>query len=311
MGLGQERSRIMSRAVWFVAFVIGAGLIVIVSPFEAQEDNYNFSPAFISQPQPGQATLEIFPQHGSTVELPFPAGLVGFSYGSIGDSIYAFQSSRQNSRKPGLYRIRLKPMHIEFVTGSTGLSGDVAVADSNGQAIVSGGYGATQDCGLFEIRIPEGTIRKIVGSSSCDYLALWSKPSISVDGKRLVAFRKPRLELIDIANGTIKSLGEDYFTASWSPDGKWLAALELGGNHRTVLMDSSTLAPMRSLEASTGQWSPDSRFLLALDSRFCSPYFSTMRMIEISTGKSIDVNSSKCKVNLRTAGWVKTNLVGH
>jgi len=198
-GVAEQRSRIMNRAVWFIALTAGAGLFLSVSPFEAQ-DNYYFSPAFISQRQPGQAALVVFPQHGSLVEVPLPAGFVGFDYGSAGDSIYAFQNSRQNSRKPGLYRIRLNPMQIEFVTGSTDLSGDLRVAESNGQAIVSGGLVPTQDCGLFELRIPEGTIRKILASSSCEYLALWSKPSISVDGKRLVAFRKPRLELIDIAH---------------------------------------------------------------------------------------------------------------
>ena len=131
-----------------------------------------------------------------------------------------------------------------------------------------------------------------------------------MDGKRLVAYRKPRLELIDVAQGTIKSLGEDYFAASWSPDGKWLAAVEQAGKHRTVLMDAKTLAPMRFLETTTGQWSPDSHFLLTLDPTFCSSYFSTMRLLDISTGKTIAVNSSKCKVNLMTTGWVKTELVG-
>ena len=142
----------MNRAVWFIAVAVGAGLLVSVSPFEAQ-DNYYFSPAFISQRQPGQATLVVFPQHGSVVEVPLPAGFVGFDYGSAGDSIYAFQNSRQNSRKPGLYRIRLNPMQIEFVTGSTDLSGDLRVAESNGQAIVAGGLVPAQDCGLFELRI--------------------------------------------------------------------------------------------------------------------------------------------------------------
>jgi hypothetical protein len=35
----------------------------------------------------------------------------------------------------------------------------------------------------------------------------------------------------------------------------------VGGNNRTVLMDSTMLAPLRFLETSTGQWSPDSHFL--------------------------------------------------
>jgi len=131
-----------------------------------------------------------------------------------------------------------------------------------------------------------------------------------MDGKRLVAYRKPHLELIDGTQGTVKSLGENYFAASWSPDGKWLAAIEQGGKQRTVLMDATTLAPARFLETTAGQWSPDSRFLLALDTKFCPTYFSTIRLLDISTGKSVAVNSSKCKVNLMTTGWVKTELIG-
>ncbi len=303
----------MNRRFWLVAVGIGAAFVIAVSHSTVEhgdEGEYPFSPAFIAQPQPGQARLVIFPTQGKAVELVLPNGLVGFDYGSVGDSIYAFQNSRDHSHKPGLYRIRLSPIQIEFVPGSLGLGGDVTVSESNDRAIVSGGYAATQDCGLFALRISEGKVRKILASSSCEYLALWSKPSISIDTKRLVAFRKPRLELIDVVQGTIKSLGADYFTASWSPDGKWLAAVEVGGKRRTVLMDSTTLAPMRFLETTTGQWSPDSRFLLALDSTSCSAYFSTMRMVDISSGKSTDVDSSKCKVNLMTTGWVKTNLIG-
>jgi hypothetical protein len=296
-----------------VAVGIGTAFLFTMSSSNSglgYEGEYSFSPAFITQPRLGQANLAIFPTRGKAADLVLPTGFVGFDYGSIGDSIYAFQNSRDHSRKPGLYRIRLSPIQIEFLPGSLGLGGDVTVSESNDRAIVSGGYAAKQECGLFEMRISEGTVRKIIASSSCEYLALWSKPSISIDTKRVVAFRKPRLELIDVVQGTIKSLGEDYVTASWSPDGKWLAAVEVGGKRRTVLMDSTTLAPMRFLETTTGQWSPDSRFLLALDSTSCSAYFSTMRMVDISTGKSTDVDSSKCKVNLMTTGWVKTNLIG-
>ena len=67
----------------------------------------------------------------------------------------------------------------------------------------------------------------------------WQYVSVAPDGLRAVATQYGRVELIDVARGTAEPLDARFFLAAWSPDGRWLAAVEKGENGRTILMDAN------------------------------------------------------------------------
>jgi hypothetical protein len=118
------------------------------------------------------------------------------------------------------------------------------------------------------------------------------------------------VELIDIVRGTTKPLGDEFFLAAWSPDGRWLAALENGENGRTVLMDAATLSRQRVLEHSELDWSPDSRYLLGTKRHDgCGRYEGgTLEAIDVENGERTTIASSKCQVDQATTGWVRCDV---
>lgn len=117
------------------------------------------------------------------------------------------------------------------------------------------------------------------------------------------------MELIDIVHGTAEPLGENLFVAAWSPDGKWLAAVERGERGRTILMDAKNLSQRRILGNSELDWSPDSHYLLGMKQQDrCGPYSGTLEAIDIETGRRTTVESSRCQVNQATTGWVSGEI---
>jgi len=137
----------------------------------------------------------------------------------------------------------------------------------------------------------------------------WQYVSVAPDGLRAVATQYGHLELIDVARGTAEPLDARFFLAAWSPDGRWLAAVERGENGRTILMDAKDLTPRRVLGNSELDWSPDSRYLLGMKRHdWCGSYSGTLEAIDIETGKRKTIESSKCQVNQATTGWVSAEI---
>lgn len=162
-------------------------------------------------------------------------------------------------------------------------------------------------CGVFELSVPSGNVRQILQQPDCDAASSWAYLSLSPDGERAVATHNHRLELIDLVHGTTKPFGDGLLMATWSPDGKWVAALENGGRERTVLMDASNFVRRRILGTSDLEWSPDSRYLLGWKKHdLCGPDLGTLQMIDIENGKVTAINSSRCRVNQATTGWLST-----
>jgi WD40 repeat protein len=162
-----------------------------------------------------------------------------------------------------LSRIEFDPARVTPLPNSDGFRAinSFTLSLQQDMVVISGNYGDSV-CGIFELDPKSGEVRVIVKNSTCDYSQSWVRIDLSPDSKRLVAYRKPDLELIDMATGAIQSLGEKYVAGAWSPDGKWLAVLEGGGQNNTVLLAANSLARRRVLGTSNVQWSPDSRYLL-------------------------------------------------
>lgn len=91
--------------------------------------------------------------------------------------------------------------------------------------------------GLIHFTVSNGAVRRVFAGPEIG--SEWRHLSLSPDGKRAVGTRAGRVELIDVAKGTVEYLGGEFFIAAWSPDGKWLAALEKGEHGRTILFDGN------------------------------------------------------------------------
>lgn len=258
--------------------------------------------------------LAVFPLEGKAFAIPLPFPLGAFTYSPDGKALYASAGwdPGETGGPAGLLRIDFNPIRTRVIPGSLALGvGRLAISAHQDKIIVSGAYRPGEDvaCGVFELSLPDGNVRQILRQPDCHPASSWSYLSLSPDGQRAVATHNHRLELIDLVDATTKSLGDKLLMATWSPDGKWLAALENGGRERTILMDASNFIRRRILETSDLKWSPDSRYLLGWKKHdLCGPDFGTLQMIDIESGRTTTIKSSTCKVNQNSIGWLSSEL---
>jgi len=248
--------------------------------------------------------------------LKIPVALSPTIFSRDGRSLYGFDRSRA-----GLLKLDLEDMRLSVVSGSLDLRGaaGIAISPGNERIILSGNYplGNLMVCGIFEITSSAAKLRLIVENKDCGPqagsapagLEMWSDLSLSSDGDRLLVHNRSGLQIADLVNRTLSPLPGDFSAGSWSPDGRWLAVVEASGGKRTILLDAKTLTQQRSYATSLARWSPDSRYLLAWAADLCDPYWFTFAVIDVKSGERLTVNSSKCKVNLSTAGWIEGGVL--
>jgi len=275
--------------------------------------------------------LVVFPLAGSQEKrISLPVGLGGYVLSPDGKSIYstaggtvgaagihdlAGLTTELTKMKPGLFRIQLSSMHVSDVPGSDDFRffSSMAVSLRQDGAVVAGKYwnGGTVVCGVFSLSLLDGKVREVLVTEDCEDALTRTDISVSPDSKYAVAIHRRALEVIDLASGGVKKLGDGFIKAGWSPDGKWIAAAKyslLQAN--MVLFDGKTLNERKTLASSTVfrvSWSPDSRFLLALRlGPDCGPDEYTYEAFEVATGRGSLIESSKCKVgwNDNDVGWV-------
>jgi len=279
-------------------------LTVGVSEYDvsAAEPGFAYGAAFVDYRQ----QLQVFPFMGKGFAVPL--GISVLTYAPDGKSLYGHSRDRFGK---GLLKVTFNPVAVTPIPYTDALRvGGIGVAQGEEKIVISGSYpgGGSSACGLFELDLRSGKVKEIAQNSTCEYSSSWVRLSLSPSGNRLVAYRKPRLELIDLVSGAIQPLTGDYIAGAWSPDGKWLAVLEGGGQHHTILLDSMNLKEKRSLGETNIEWSPDSRFLLGARSGSCSPYWSSLVAVDVQSGKETMIDSSRCRVNFNTIGWVSSSL---
>jgi WD40-like Beta Propeller Repeat len=214
-------------------------------------------------------------------------------------------------------RIELQPLRAILIPGSNVFGvHSLAVPAHEDKIIISGvrKQHGTEESGIFELNSLSGESRMLAVNDKPKIGSLfparsaWQYLAVSPDGKRAAAMRERALEVIDLTNGSIRTLSEDLQEGAWSPDGRWLAAIDWKKG-RTVLMDATTLVPRRILRESNADWSPDSRYLLGVKKfDLCGPYSGTFEATNIETGKAVTIKSSHCKVNRATSGWVSSKI---
>jgi WD40 repeat protein len=255
----------------------------------------------------GNQQLIVFPIVGKEFSIPLPFALGRFTFGPDGKALYAqaFIESPGVRPSPGIFKIEFNPTRVNPVlpgSAALGSANSLAVSKRQDKIVVSA-------CGVLELDLAEGKARKVLEGPGCHYKTAELYLSLSPEGDQAVACHNHSLELIDLIHGSTKSLGEGFQEASWSPDGKWIAALEAGGQERTILIDTSDFTKRRTLANSNAQWSPDSRYLLAWRAHaLCGPYFGTLETIDVETGKESVIESSRCKVSESTTGWISSEI---
>ena len=267
-----------------------------------------YSPAFIREKE-----LVVFPFEGDQVSIDLPAKLGGVAFSSNGRVIYGI--SRSSGEAKRLVAVTIRPSGVSQVPGSEGFNkiDGLAVDATAHKAVVSAIYehDGISDCGLFELSMPGGAVKKILDnlSSSCDFLSSWTDLSVSGDGMRMVGTAgRGQVGVVNLSERRVEKIWPGT-AAWWSPDGKWIAALNFSSHLEIELIRASDLSVQRRLGAGAArlQWSPDSRYLLLVASGLCglgTGYFGTLQTLDVETGERRLVSSSKCKVNLTTTGWV-------
>jgi WD40 repeat protein len=274
--------------------------------------DYPYSAALISTINPGHNELVIFPLRGKALSIPIRSASGPFAYGRDGRALYG-QCSPDPVRvgdpvKIALCKIDLKNTTTTTVRGSEGLYvASFTVSNREDRILAAGLRRRDGDIrGLFEIAIPDGWLRPVFLQADKTPKSSWRYLSLSPDGKRAVGSHNGRVELIDIQRGLAEPLQGELFMAAWSPDGKWLAAVEKGENGSTILMDAKTLTRQRNLGPSELDWSPDSQYLLGF--KPCGLYSGTLEAIDVQSGERTIIESSECQVDRATTGWVSNDV---
>jgi hypothetical protein len=244
----------------------------------------------------------------TSVNLPF---LLEFlAYASNGTVLYALSASE----KPiCVSRVELNPVRVTRLVCPVGLAVVFAFTVSSDQTrvLVSGQIKIDNAvrCGIIEMRLADGATKQVLDAGNCrayNFEHSWTSLSLSPDSYQGIAVRGERLELFQASGGATRSIiANGIEKASWSPDGRWIAALDAHG--RTQLIDASDLKIHRTLVGSEVEWSPDSRYLLRIKP-CASPAavngVGTVQAVDIATGKSLTISSSRCSVDNGSTGWL-------
>jgi len=250
-----------------------------------------------------------------TTQLPFRTAEATPSLD--GSALYAarFFDPPQSRSKMGLYRIEFGPARANPVEGSGGLVQIFGLSASVNKIVVSAGYLNSvglldeKSCAMYELTLATGSVRKILSNSDCKYESAWRSISISPDERQVVAVRRGNLVLVNLTSSEVRSLGEGFLAASWSPNGRWIAALKNDGRNRTQLFDTSNFSKLRELSSSEVVWSPDSQHIVKVGQQSrCGGFSGTLQLIDIETGAISTMPGSTCKVHSQIIGWI--NVAG-
>jgi hypothetical protein len=290
-----------------------------------------YAPAYYHGTQLEPPQLMVFPPAGGQVVIPLPVpSLLRFStFAPDGRAIFATINTITSPRTAGrparlgpprLIRVDLGPIRVTKVADLAGLDdvfGLVITPRADRIVFTGAGWKGNLGCDLFEIEPSGGDFRMLLPNFGC------AVGGVSPEGSKMLVPRGDGLAVIDLATGVTVQLGTGLWKGAWSPDGRWIAVLQLDPRSeqpgprcsRTIRIDAHDFSQRRDMggRADTEvMWSPDSRYLLYSEwqppcSHGDDPTVLTM---DIESGKRAIVKESKCNVNgsLRI-GWVSLDAV--
>lgn len=298
-------------------------------PAARSAEPVSFSPAALMSRQTAgnhaEFFIAVFPPVGKEFEISLPLTPRWFAYGPSGRSAYATAlidtGTRSFTDQPGIFKIELDPVRVSTVQGLDAFYsiGPFVVSQGEDLVIFGGARGnyPAGSCGVYEIRLPAGDIRAAIETSDCRAGSPWRVLSLSPERTEVLISANRSLALLDLAQGSITKIEGQLSGGSFSPDGKWIAALQLGDPKaplKTVLIDRTNLASRRDLggvDDAEVVWSLDSRFLLHAVYRPACPSQNPLALetLEVQTGNRSLIKESICNSgSSRQIGWIRSDI---
>ncbi len=309
---------------------IAVVVVILASPSARSAEPASFSPAaLVSRQTTGNHAeffIAVFPPAGKGFEISLPLIPQWFAYGPSGRSVYATALKETGPRsftdEPGMFKIALEPLRVDTIRGldAFGSIGPFAVSQGEDLVVSGGSKGNSypaNSCGVYEIHLPAGDIHAAIETSDCRAGSPWRVLSLSPERTEVLVSANRSLALLDLARGSIAKIEGNLSGGSFSPDGRWIAALQLGdakAPSKTVLIDRTNLASRRDLGGvndSEVVWSPDSRFLLHAVYRPACPSQNppALEMLEVQTGNRSLIKESICNSgSSRQIGWIRSDI---
>ena len=308
-----------------VAFV----LAMLAVPAARSAEPVAFSPAALMSRQAAGNQAEffiaVFPPAGKEFEISLPLVPRWFAYGPGGRSVYATALKETGPRsftdERGMFKIDLDSVRVSTIQGLDAFGSIGPFAVSQGEdLIVSGGskgndYPA-RSCGVYEIHLPAGDVSAAIETSDCRAGSPWRVLSVSPENTEALISANRSLALLNLAKGSITKIEGQLSKGSFSPDGKWIAAIQINNPNppKIILIDRSDLTKRRDLGASEDSeavWSPDSKFLLHAMYRPACPSQNPLALetLEVQTGARSVIKESICNSgSSRQIGWVRSDI---
>jgi hypothetical protein len=315
---------------WVLFAVVAFAPVTGLSQSGARTASPRYAPASYYGTQSDPPELIVFPSASRPVVIPLlsPSLLRASAFTPDGRAIFATIDTIKSPRTSGhlgrlgaprLIRVDLGPVRLTTVADLVGLEwvAGLAVAPDQDKILFTGaGWKGKLDCDLFEIDLSGGDFKILLPNFGC------AVGGVSPDGRKMLVPRGVGLAIIDLVTGAAVPLGSGLWKGAWSPDGKWIAALQLDPASeqprprlsRTIRIDAHDFSQRRDMGGESDVevcWSPDSRYLLYGESQpFCSGTGVSLLTMDIESGKRAFVKESKCKVKGRQRiGWVSLDVV--
>lgn len=288
-----------------------------------------YAPAYYYWTQGQPPKVVVFPPSGEQVviPLPLPSPLRASAFTLDGRAIFGTIDTTAAPRTPGrparlgaprLIRVDLAPFRVTTVADLVGLGAvfGLVVAPRQDKILLTGaGWKGNYGCDLFEIDSSGEGFEMLLSNFGCGV------GGISPEGSKMLVRRDQGLAAVDLTTGATIQLGTGLWKGAWSPDGRWIAALNIPPAEQrrrrsswTIRIDAHDFSQRRDMggEGDTEvTWSPDSRYLLYSESQPSCSHGVTLFTMDIESGKREIVKESKCKVNgSRRIGWVSLDVLG-
>jgi hypothetical protein len=307
---------------------IAVVVVTLASPAARSAEPVSFGPAALMSRQTAEKRSEffitVFPPAGKEFEIPLPLMPRWFAYGPSGRSVYATALRETGPSsfvvESPIAKVELAPVHASILQGLGAFYSIDRFAVSRGEDLVvfggSKGYPAGP-CGVYEVDLPAGDTRAAIETSDCRAGSPWRVLSLSPEKTEALISANRGLALLDLAKGSITRIEGQLSGGSFSPDGRWIAALQLGdpkAPSKTVLIDRTNPASRLDLGGVNDAevvWSPDSRFLLHAVYRPACPSQNPLALetLDIQTGSRSLIKDSICNSgSSREIGWVRSDL---
>ena len=306
-------------------FALAVVLAVIGASHASTAEPASFSPAALAQRKAGghmEHVISVFPLGGKEFDISIPLITRWFAYGSSGTSAYATALKEMRPKiftpERGIYKIQLQPARVDAIPGLDAFYsiGRFAVSQSEDFIVFGGAKGSypAGSCGVYRVDLPAGNIRAILETSDCRAGSPWRVLDVSPKGTEALILADRSLALLDLSQGSIVKLEGQLSKGSFSPDDKWIAALQVRNPDppKTVIIDRTDLAKRRDLGSASNNetvWSPDSKFLLQTVYRPACPSQCPLALetVDVQTGNHSIIKDSICYCGSDgQIGWIRS-----